>query len=182
MMIHFQEENLNSLLYSSCEPIHTQMKSESSSTAIALWSSPILADQNLPTLLKCRDGCRGSLLRREKFSSATFCTVRGSSWKHFQKRLVVLCIYRPFKPPLCFSSKASLRRKSNFPALESASSSLFHICQSFSATQFLISTKSAPGSFSMAAFISSTLILSLHSKKRWRLTDAFPRKHYKPQA
>jgi hypothetical protein len=41
-------------------PIQNQSTPSATSTPIARWCSPILAGQNVPTLLKWRDGYRGS--------------------------------------------------------------------------------------------------------------------------
>jgi hypothetical protein len=50
--------------YSSWGPIHTQINPSPSSMARARWLRPTWADQNLPSFLNCRDGCRGLTLSK----------------------------------------------------------------------------------------------------------------------
>ena len=61
---------LMSRSYSEWSPIQNQSKPASVSIANVRCCSPMRADRNLPTLLKCSEGCEGSSWSNAKFLSA----------------------------------------------------------------------------------------------------------------
>ena len=80
------------LTYSSCVPIHTQMKSSPSAIASALYERPTRTDQNVPTFLNCSEGCLGFALSRSKLCRATLCIDSGISLRRCQNSGVARCI------------------------------------------------------------------------------------------
>ena len=65
--------------YSSWSPIQNHANVPPSSIARARCRPPTRTDQNRPTRLKWRDGCRGSSFSSSKLLSATLCTAGGKS-------------------------------------------------------------------------------------------------------
>ncbi len=85
------------LTYSSCVPIHTQMKSSPSAIASALYERPTRTDQNVLTFLNCSEGCLGFALSRSKLCRATLCIDSGISLRSCQNSGVARCIGVPVR-------------------------------------------------------------------------------------